>query len=252
MKMFEKLLNTLQKTVIPQTSPVAVKIIKDKIDLPKIKVTNKKMTICQQIAYSRYYGWSTISTNENSFCVLGASCAGLIKTPDRVLSGEVNCNIYQKNILSAQKMQQQMPRISYGTLQVLTYPVTRPIEGIEPDLIVMYVNSAQAMRFIQAFLYKDGGEFTFKTSGDAGVCSRGIAEVYNNKKPNIEIPCLGDRRFAMAQDFEIIVSFPFSFIEELIEGLESTHKSGIRYPIPFQLPEICDLPKDYITDNTDL
>ncbi len=250
--MFDKLISTLNKTVIPQTAPVAVKIIRGKIELPKIKVSNKKMTICQQIAYSRYYGWSTLASKENSFCVLGASCAGLIKTPDRVINGEVNCNVYQKDINAARKMQVNMPRIESGTLQVLTYPITRPLENIEPDLIVLYANSAQTMRFIQAFLYREGGEFTFKTSGDAGVCSRGVAEVYNTKKPNIEIPCLGDRRFAMAQDFEIIISFPYSYIDELIEGLEATHKNGIRYPIPFQLPEICDLPHDYITDEKDL
>ncbi|PMP70586.1 MAG: hypothetical protein C0187_05425 [Calditerrivibrio nitroreducens] len=250
--MFEKLISTLNRTIIPQTSPVAVKIIKEAIELPKIKITNKKMTICQQIAYARYYGWSTLATKENSFCVLGASCSGLIKTPERVLNGEVNCSIYQKDLNAAKKMQASMPRIDYGTIQVLTYPITRPLEGVKPDIIVLYTNSAQTMRFIQAFLYKEGGEFTFKTSGDAGVCSRGVAEVYNTNRPNIEIPCLGDRRFAMAQDYEIIVSFPFDYIDELVEGLEATHKSGIRYPIPFQLPEICDLPHDYITDSKDL
>jgi uncharacterized protein (DUF169 family) len=115
----------------------------------------------------------------------------------------------------------------------------------------MYVNSAQAMRFIQAFLYKEGGEFVSKSSGDAGVCSRGVAEVYNTGKPVIEIPCLGDRRFAMAQDFEVIVGFPYAYISELVEGLEATHKNGIRYPVPFQIPELCDLPLSYITNEND-
>ncbi|MCA1928059.1 MAG: DUF169 domain-containing protein [Calditerrivibrio sp.] len=249
--MFADLIATLNKTVIPQTMPVAVKIVREKIDLPKIKVTTRMMSICQQIAISRYYGWSTLSSRENSYCVLGASCSGLIKTPSRVLDGEVNCSVYQRDTESAKNMQEKMPRIPYGTSHVVTYPITRPIENLTPDLIVMYVNSAQAMRFIQAFLYRDGGEFIFKSSGDAGVCSRGVAEVYNTGKPTIEIPCLGDRRFAMAQDFEIIVSFPFSYINYLIEGLEATHKNGIRYPIPFQIPEMCDLPDSYITNKDD-
>jgi len=83
------------------------------------------------------------------------------------------------------------------------------------------------------------------------VCSRGVAEVYNTGKPVIEIPCLGDRRFAMAQDFEIIVGFPYTYIDELVEGLEATHKNGIRYPVPFQIPELCDLPSNYITNEND-
>jgi len=177
--MLDHLVNTLNKTIIPQTSPVAVKIIKEDVDIPKVRVTKRKMSICQQIAFSRYYGWSTLSTKENSYCVLGASCAGLIQVPERVMDGEVNCNVYQKDIEAAKRMQQHMSRIAPVVKQVLTYPITKPIEHMTPDLIVMYVNSAQAMRFVQAFLYKEGGEFVFKSSGDAGVCSRGVAEVYN-------------------------------------------------------------------------
>ncbi|MEF3255888.1 MAG: DUF169 domain-containing protein [Deferribacterales bacterium] len=249
--MLKKLYEVLNKTVIPQTSPVAVRVILDDINPPKVKVANKNMSICQQISYSRYYGWSTLSSKENSYCVLGASCCGLINVPERIVNVEVNCNIYQKDIEAAKKMQAMMPRIQKSIKYILTYPITRPVENYKPDLIVMYVNSAQAMRLIQAFLYKDGGEFIFKTSGDAGVCSRGVAQVYNTGKPTVEIPCIGDRRFAMAQDHEIIVSFPYNYIDELIEGLEATHKSGIRYPIPFQIPDHCDLPKNYITSKED-
>ncbi|MCX8084026.1 MAG: DUF169 domain-containing protein [Calditerrivibrio sp.] len=250
--MLDKLLTVLNKTIIPQTNPVAVKIIRGDLELPKIKVNDKKMSICQQIAYSRYYGWSTLAKAKDSYCVLGASCTGLIQTPERIINGDVNCNVYQKDMEAAKKMQAMMPRINAGTVQVLTFPINRPVDGVIPDLVVLYVNSAQAMRFIQAFLYRRGGEFIFKTSGDAGVCSRGVAEVYISKKPIVEIPCLGDRRFAMAQDFELIVSFPYDYIDELVEGLEATHKNGIRYPIPFQMPDLCDLPDSYITKENDI
>jgi len=33
--------------------------------------------------------------------------------------------------------------------------------------------------------------------------------------------------------------------------LVATHKAGIRYPIPFQIPAECDLPPDYITGDQD-
>jgi len=234
-----------------QTIPVGVNLLKDIPDV-KVRLKNRKITVCQQIAYSRYYGWSTLITKEDSFCVLGASCTGLIKPPKRVLEGEVNCNIYQKDIVSAKKMQENMPRVSEGIKSVLTYPINRPIEGISPDVIVFYCNTAQAMRMVQAFLYEKGGEFTFNSSGDAGVCSRAVAESYIKGKPVIEIPCLGDRRFAMAQDFELAVGFPYFMKEEIIKGLESTHRGGIRYPIPFQIPDLCDLPKTYTTLPEDL
>lgn len=248
MKNLYESLNNMLKL---QTTPVGVNLLKE-IPNIKVKLKNRKITICQQIAYSRYYGWSTLITKEDSFCVLGASSTGLIKPPKRVIEGEVNCNIYQQDIDSAKKMQEKMPRVSEEIKSVLTYPINRPIEGITPDLIVFYCNTAQAMRMVQAFLYEKGGEFTISSSGDAGVCSRAVAESYLKRKPVIEIPCLGDRRFAMTQDFELAVGFPYSMKEEVIKGLESTHKAGIRYPIPFQISDSCDLPKEYTTLEEDL
>ncbi|MBZ4642732.1 MAG: hypothetical protein PWQ25_2036 [Deferribacteres bacterium] len=245
------LFEELNKYLRLQTIPVGVNLLKELPEL-KVKVKDKKLTVCQQIAYSRYYGWSTIATKEFSYCVLGASCAGLIKTPERVIEGTVNCNIYQKDKDAAKYMQQNMPRINEDIKAVLTYPLNRPIEGIEPDVVVFYCNTAQAMRMVQAFLYEKGGQFDFSSSGDAGVCSRAVAETYIKGKPVIEIPCLGDRRFAMTQDFELAVGFPYKMKDEIINGLKATHKAGIRYPIPFQIPEGCDLPFEYTTQENDL
>lgn len=241
-----KLYEDLNKYLKLQTIPVGVNLLEDVPNI-KTRLKEKMITVCQQIAYSRYYGWSTLITKEFSFCVLGASCAGLIKPPKRVIEGEVNRNIYQKDRETAKKMQEMMPRVGRDIKAVVTYPINRPVEGLIPDLIVFYCNSAQAMRMVQAFLYDTGGEFTFCSSGDAGVCSRCVAEVYIKNKPTIEIPCLGDRRFGIAQDFELAVGFPYHMKDTVVNGLEQTHKAGIRYPIPFEIPENCDLPNIYTT-----
>ncbi|BDV44728.1 hypothetical protein GURASL_36510 [Geotalea uraniireducens] len=249
----EKFLHTVRETVNPATQPVGVTLVKDPalVEGKKVKVRGQRLAICQQIAYSRLYGWSTWADRATSHCVLGAACAGLIAPPARVLDGSVNTGIYQQDQPAAAVMQQQMPRLAPGTAGVLTYPLGRPVDGVAADLVVLYVNSAQAMRFVQAFLYREGGEFTMKSSGDAGVCSRGVAQVALTDRPVVEIPCLGDRRFAMAQDHELIVGIPVSWLDRTAEGLAATHKAGIRYPVPFQLPVGCDLPPDYITRDDD-
>ena len=244
----EHFLKTVRETVNPATQPVGVNMIKDARELEgkKIKMRGQRLAICQQIAYSRMYGWSTLADAETSHCVLGSSCTGLIRPPERVLDGSVNAGIYQENQAAAAAMQRKMPRVDAVVAGVLTYPLSRPLEGIQPDVVVIYVNTAQAMRFTQAFLYHKGGEFVMKTSGDAGVCSRAVAQVSMSGEPTVEIPCMGDRRFAMAQDNELIVGIPFAWLERTAEGLAATHKAGIRYPIPFQIPAACDLPPDYI------
>jgi uncharacterized protein (DUF169 family) len=175
----------------------------------------------------------------------------MIHTPQRVLDGSVNTGVYQENQQAAAAMQQAMPRVAPGIAGVLTYPLARSFAGVTPDLVVIYVNSAQAMRFVQAFLYQEGGEFVMKSSGDAGVCSRAVAQVAITGEPTVEIPCMGDRRFALAQDHEVIVGIPFSWLERTARGLAATHKAGIRYPIPFQIPSECALPEEFITSEHD-
>jgi uncharacterized protein (DUF169 family) len=249
----EHFLTTLRETVNPATQPVGVNLVRDAglIEGLKIRVRGKRLAVCQQLAFSRMYSWSTWADASTSHCALGASCAGLIPVPARVIEGAVNTGIYQETRQAAAAMQQQMPRVEPGVAGVLTYPLARPFGGLSPDLVVLYVNSAQAMRLVQAFLYEQGGEFVMKSSGDAGVCSRAVAQVSLTGEPAVEIPCMGDRRFAMAQDHELAVGIPFGWLERTARGLAATHKAGIRYPIPYQIPAECDLPPDYITGDQD-
>ncbi|MEI7817955.1 MAG: DUF169 domain-containing protein [Desulfuromonadales bacterium] len=249
----EHFLSVVKETINPSTQPVGVNLVRDiaSVEGLKIRVRGKRLTICQQIAYSRMYSWSTWTDSETSHCALGAACTGMIAAPQRVMDGTVNAGIYQETKEAAAAMQMMMPRVEPGVAGVLTYPLVRSFNGITPDLVVLYVNSAQAMRFVQAFLYHQGGEFVMKSSGDAGVCSRAVAQVFLTAAPTIEIPCMGDRRFAMAQDHEMIIGIPSAWLERTAEGLAATHKAGIRYPIPFQIPTECELPLEYITSEID-
>lgn len=250
----ETFLEVLKATVNPATQAVGVNLFRDQDALAglKIRVQGRRLTICQQIAYSRMYGWSTYCDAQTAHCVLGAACAGLIKVPERVADGSVNTGVYQQDQLAAAKMQQVMPRVKEGTVGVLTYPLSRIPQGVEPELVVIYMNTAQAMRMVQAFLYHRGGDFTMVSSGDAGVCSRGVAQVAITGEPTIEIPCLGDRRFALAQDHELLVGIPSSWLARTAEALQATHKAGIRYPVPFQIPDSCELPPEFISGEDDL
>jgi len=250
----QTLLEAIKQTINPSGNIVGVNVVKDveTIRDVKIRLKDESLAICQQIAYSRLYGWSSWCDPSSSHCVLGAANCGLIKVPERVSSGSVNEHIYQIDSNSAVAMQANMPRIPVGFSGVLTYAMNRVPGGFQPDLVITYVNTAQAMRFIQAFLYHQGGEFVMRSSGDAGVCARGVAQVFLEHQPVIEIPCLGDRRFAMTQDHELIVAIPANWAERVAEGLQATHRAGIRYPIPFQIPSGCELPPDFQTAEDDL
>jgi len=59
------------------------------------------------------------------------------------------------------------------------------------------------------------------------------------------VPCSGDRIFEQVQDHEIGFGFPFSLMEEILEGLEGTHKAGTRYPVTNWLSYTGGFPSSY-------
>ena len=59
------------------------------------------------------------------------------------------------------------------------------------------------------------------------------------------LPCYGDRVFGQANDDEMAFTFPWSKVDELIEGLEGTHKGGVRFPIPSFVRYSGEFPPSY-------
>ena len=68
-----------------------------------------------------------------------------------------------------------------------------------------------------------------------GVCADTISNAMLTGDLQIAFPCLGDRRYGKANDSDLIASIPIGIIDEIIDGMEKTHKAGTRYPIPYQI-----------------
>jgi uncharacterized protein (DUF169 family) len=52
----------------------------------------------------------------------------------------------------------------------------------------------------------------------------------------------GDRAIAQAHDHEAAFAMPMSKVEAIIEGLEGTHRVGMRYPTPSNLTFKAEFP----------
>ena len=114
-----------------------------------------------------------------------------------------------------------------------------------PDAIVIYANSAQIMRLGQAYLWKRGGTLSSEFRGRIDCADVAIAPVVTGN-PQMIVPCTGDRIFGQVQDHEVAFSFPFSLIDDIIDGLEATHKAGAaRYPVTNWLNYTGEFPAAY-------
>jgi uncharacterized protein (DUF169 family) len=132
--------------------------------------------------------------------------------------------------------------------------VSAPIDraDFEPDLICLYVNSAQAMRLAQA-ANNGGGGIAPTTATGLGDCGDILARTVKTDLCQFILPSGGDRVFGSTQDHEVIFTIPISKIELMMKALEDTHKAGFRYPVLTDvrhrpnLPPFLELPKKRLT-----
>lgn len=100
------------------------------------------------------------------------------------------------------------------------------------------------MRLVNAALFRRGGRLQSTTQGRLD-CAELVIQPYLTQEPKVVLPCNGDRVFGMAQDTEVAFGFPWSLADELLEGLEATHRGGVRYPIPVAMRATPVMPERY-------
>jgi len=233
---YEFLNNQLNKYLRLATFPIGIKLLQNSEDLENIKFLKKpehKIAVCQIFSYARYYGWTMGCAKEDNLCPLAGISIGFEKSHKLFEEGAFFIGRYNETKEAAKKTTASMPKFPYAKYSAIVSGALERID-FKPDLILIWGNSAQIMRIIQGYLWKKGGRVSMSTFCD-GVCADTITKAILTGDLQIAFPCLGDRRFGMAIDTDLIASIPINIIEEIIEGMEKTHKAGTRYPIPYQI-----------------
>ena len=233
---FEDLSDDINKYLRLSTFPVGVKLLENPEELNNIsflKKPEKKIAVCQIFSYARYYGWTMGCTREDNICPLAGISLGLEESYKLFEEGAFFVGRYNETKEAAKKTTSTMPKMPFGKFSAIVAGALHRVD-FNPDLILIWGNSAQIMRIIQGYLWKKGGRVSMSTFCD-GVCADTISNALITKDLQIAFPCLGDRRFGMALDSDLIASIPIELVDDILKGMEKTHKAGTRYPIPFQL-----------------
>jgi uncharacterized protein (DUF169 family) len=238
----------LQEYVRPQHLPLAIKMAKTAEEVPaKLRRPAADMgfqsAICQGISMARRYGWGLALTKEDLSCPLAKVVFGFEPAVPYYTQGFACAEMYTETPEAGAATEAQQPKFPYGAYHaILVAPLTRA--EFEPDVIVVYGNSAQVMRLVTAALYKRGGRLTSSFSGRID-CADIIIQTMQTNDCQVILPCYGDRIFAQTEDTEMAFTIPRARIAEVIEGLKGTHKGGVRYPIPSFLRYQAVFPERY-------
>lgn len=236
----------LRNMINPSTFPVAVKFLERENEIPHkakrpLRDLGVKMAPCQGSAMSRRYGWTIAFTQEDVGCAIAAHTYGWNRVTDP--KGAVHFTVtmnYASDKKAAAEVLAGWPVLDTDHDPIVVYS---PLERtkIEPDVVLIYVNPAQMMRLIHGATHHSGKPVESSFSGRAASCTEGVIGAYMDNALKIVVPGNGDRVWAACQDHEMLMAVPGAKLQELVEGIEKTHRKGIRYPIPSYLkyqPEV--------------
>jgi MtaA/CmuA family methyltransferase len=242
----------LQFYIRPQTFPVAIRMLGPGEEIPErarrpARDFKKLSMNCQVIDMARRYGWMLALTREDSICSLGIAALGFEKPTHLHSSGTLCEGMYTETKEAGQRSEAAIDRFPAGQYHtLLVAPLDRA--PFEPHLVCIYANPAQVMRLTQAALWKGGGKLTSSFGGRVD-CAEVIVTTMRTDRPQVILPCSGDRIFGQTQDHEMAFTIPWSQMDEIIEGLKGTHGGGIRYPITQFMEYEAKLPPRYMEAN---
>ena len=236
MKEWQELGKELRHYINPETFPIAIRILKNKEEIPSgtrtpLRDLKVKMAHCQVEAICRKYGWTIGMTREDLGCAISGHTYGWdTVNQEETLNFFIRMN-YAADTTVALNIFQSFRTLKPGQCEAVVYS---PLEWtkVEPDVVLIYLNPAQLMRCLHGSTQRTGQPITSSFSGRTASCSEGVLGAFLDQSPKVIIPGNGDRVWATAQDHEMAYALPASHLKDLVEGLARTHERGIRYPIP--------------------
>ena len=242
------LAQAIERHIRPSSFPLAVRMIHSEDELPqRVKRPGRDLkmdsALCQGLSFSRRYGWTIAVSREDISCPIGATLFGFRPRVEHFEQGNCCAGMYTKDAQAGAKTEAAAPCFDFGEYFAMVSGALARVD-FEPDVILVFGNPAQVMRLLTGALWESGGYIASRFSGRTD-CADEIIETMRTRKPQVILPCYGDRIFGQTQDHEMAFAFPWSFASTLVEGLEGTHKGGVRYPIPMHLNYTASFPPSY-------
>lgn len=226
---------SIEEHIRPATFPLGIKMVASAAEIPeKAKRPGRDLKVdsalCQGLTMARHYGWTLAVSREDISCPIGATLFGFQPRVAHFDQGHCCAGMYTKDAAAGAKTEAAAPCFDFGKYFAM---VSGPLSRIdfEPDVVLVFGNPAQVMRLVTGALWESGGYIHSRFSGRTD-CADEVIETMQTQKPQVILPCYGDRIFGQTQDHEMAFALPWAMRDSLVSGLEGTHKGGVRYPIP--------------------
>ena len=223
MNVFNEYGRRIEAQIRPKSYPLAIKMLEREEDIPEEADRPKRdfgtcMSTCQCFALSRMFGATMAQLFEDMWCPEPVIGLGLAEPPQYFLDGHNRYPDGVESLEAGANWAREFPRFETGRyVGVVSAPLRT--SSFEPDVAVIYCDSAQLLRLLLGIAYKDGRDITTALGGHAA-CVYAVVPPMLKGECQAAVPCRGDRGRAGAQDNEMIFSVPRDKIGDLALGLE--------------------------------
>lgn len=187
---------------------------------------------CQVVRMAAIGGWFIQLGPEDIGCKTAQWIFGF-REPDE---GDIEHHRqqYVKTNEEARRLISAKPRFEKGKISGIQ--VTPLNESKGGDVVMLIVDSHQALRLLQAWTFHHQEGVTFSLGSSSLICSFGAISAYKQNRIVITLPCIGARIYGLYQDHELICAFPYAQLGRILEGLEETAKMGHQVPYMPRFP----------------
>jgi uncharacterized protein (DUF169 family) len=224
----------LVKRLRLKTDPLAFRRFEKTEDLEAIKNVfhiPTQSTFCQAVHRARVQGLTVGIVKGDK---VGDRCLrlfGVKPASEKSMEAEATMlsTTWFKNPEEAMQQQRETPRVPVAEAVALA-PLAK--EKFEPEVILLYGNPAQIMMLLCGLQKEKYERFQFFFIGE-GACVDSLAECYRTNKPQVSIPCYGERAMGQVADDEMALALPPAEIPRAFSGMAKLAKVGFKYPINF-------------------
>ncbi|MEO0098971.1 MAG: DUF169 domain-containing protein [candidate division WOR-3 bacterium] len=207
--------------------PVGVKFCRTAEELNRGKIPTEKITFCQMVKISSQGGYFFSCPKEQMGCLTAQFIFGF-----RAVE-EVDIEHHQKqfgiNRETAERLIAIKPKLRIGEIKGI---LVAPLGEFEPELVILILDSAQALPMLEVVAAVTGKDFSFRNGISSALCSYGAVVSYQTQEPNLSIPCFGAKRFGLFQDSELVFTLPWTLVEKILPTLEKWRATNqIHLPI---------------------
>jgi len=220
----------LERLLLLRSSPIAIKMLEKEEDIPEGAIRPKRdrgihLAQCQAFAMSRRQGATVAMLKEDNWCWAPLVGFGLVEPLER--HPALPYIYIVENMEAAKNVAKNFPRLEYRKyIGIVSAPLKTA--SFEPDLVLIYSNTAQLRSMLLAVKYKEG--FLVTSQFDPiDSCVYSTVPVILNGQYRITLPDPGEYERAMAGEDEIIFSVPRDKMEELILGLRHFEEIKLGY-----------------------